>query len=304
MSKIKICHVIGNFVNGGVEAVIYNYFSHIDMEKYEVHIIGHGIRVQECADQFVSLGFKIHNITPKSVSFIRSCKEMEAIFRNEQFDIVHSHLTEWACVPMFLAWKCGVKIRINHSHMAEKPQGMKNKIYYGVRLYFGKLFATDYFACGRDAGIYLFGNHAVDSGKVTILPNAVDYEKFSYNIQLRNEIREKYNIEDSTIVVGHVGRFFEQKNHEFLIDIFEEYHKENLDSILVMLGDGELINKIKDKVTQKKLEGSVCFWVINQMWQNGIRPWICFYSLPITKDFQLLVLKHKFQVFLVYFLMV
>lgn len=71
--------------------------------------------------------------------------------------------------------------------MAEKPQGMKNKIYYGVRLYFGKLFATDYFACGRDAGIYLFGNHAVDSGKVTILPNAVDYEKFSYNIQLRNE---------------------------------------------------------------------------------------------------------------------
>lgn len=259
MSKIKICHVIGNFVNGGVEAVIYNYFSHIDMEKYEVHIIGHGIRVQECADRFVSLGFKIHNITPKSVSFIRSCKEMEAIFRNEQFDIVHSHLTEWACVPMFLAWKCGVKIRINHSHMAEKPQGMKNKIYYGVRLYFGKLFATDYFACGRDAGIYLFGNHAVDSGKVTILPNAVDYEKFSYNIQLRNEIREKYNIKDSTIVVGHVGRFFEQKNHEFLIDIFEEYHKENLDSILVMLGDGELINKIKDKVTQKKLEGSVCF---------------------------------------------
>ena len=57
MSKIKICHVIGNFVNGGVEAVIYNYFSHMDMEKYEVHIIGHGIRVQECADRFVSLGF-------------------------------------------------------------------------------------------------------------------------------------------------------------------------------------------------------------------------------------------------------
>lgn len=143
--------------------------------------------------------------------------------------------------------------------MAERPQGMKNKIYYGVRLYFGKLFATDYFACGMDAGIYLFGKHAVDSGKVTILPNAVDYEKFSYNIQLRNEIREKYNIEDSTIVVGHVGRFFEQKNHEFLIDIFEEYHKENLDSILIMLGDGELINKIKDKVTQKKLESSVYF---------------------------------------------
>ena len=259
MNRIKICHVIGNFVGGGVEAVIYNYFSHMDMEKYEVHIIGHGIRVQECADQFISLGFKIHNITPKSVSFIRSCKEMESIFRKEQFDIVHSHLTEWACVPMFLAWKCGVKTRINHSHMAERPQGMKNKIYYGIRLYLGKLFATDYFACGRDAGIYLFGKRAVDCGKVIILPNAIDYGKFSYSVQLRNEIRGKNNIKDSTVVVGHVGRFFEQKNHEFLIDVFEEYHKENSDSILVMLGDGELIENIKNKVFQKKLGGSVYF---------------------------------------------
>lgn len=259
MSKIKICHVIGNFVNGGVEAVIYNYFSYMDREKYEVYIIGHGIRVQECADRFISLGFKIHNITPKSVSFTRSCKEMEEIFRKEKFDIVHSHLTEWACVPMFLAWKCGVKVRINHSHMAERPQGLKNKIYYGIRLYFGKLLATDYFACGRDAGIYLFGKQAVDSGKVTILPNAIDYGEFYYSAQLRNKIRGKNNIKDSTIVIGHVGRFFEQKNHEFLIDVFEEYHRDNPDSLLVMLGDGELIKKIKSKAAQKKLEGSVCF---------------------------------------------
>lgn len=259
MSKIKICHVIGNFVNGGVEAVIYNYFSHMDREKYEVHIIGHGIRVQECADRFISLGFKIHNITPKSVSFTRSCKEMEEIFRKEKFDIVHSHLTEWACVPMFLAWKCGLKVRINHSHMAEKPQGLKNKIYYGIRLYFGKVFATDYFACGKDAGIYLFGKQAVDSGKVTILPNAIDYGRFYYSAQLRNEIRGRSDIKDSTIVIGHVGRFFKQKNHKFLIDIFEEYHRDNPNSLLVMIGDGELIEKIKRKVAQKKLEDSVYF---------------------------------------------
>ena len=259
MNRIKICHVIGNFVNGGVEAIIYNYFSHIDLEKYEVHIIGHGIRVQECADRFTALGFKIHNITPKSISFMRSCKEMEEIFKNEQFDIVHSHLTEWACVPMFLAWKCGIKIRINHSHMAERPQGMKNKIYYGIRLYFGKLFATDLFACGKDAGIYLFGRQAVDRRKVIILPNAIDYGKFYYSAQLRNTIRGKRNIKDSTIVIGHVGRFFEQKNHEFLIYVFEEYHRDNPDSLLIMLGDGELIEKIKSKVAQKELEGSVCF---------------------------------------------
>ena len=257
MKKIKICHVIGNFVNGGVESVIYNYFSNMNLNDYEVHIIGHGIRVQECADRFTELGFIIHNITPKSVSFIRNLKEMEEIFRDYQFDIVHSHLTEWACVPMFLSWKCGVKVRINHSHMAEKPSGVINKVYYGIRLWFGKIFATDYFACGRDAGIYLFGKKAVDSGRVTILPNAVDYNKFSFNYKKREEMRNKEGIDANTIVVGHVGRYFEQKNHRFLIKIFDEFHKIHPDSELVLLGDGELMESVKRQVKEMHLDSAV-----------------------------------------------
>lgn len=259
MNKIKVCHVIGNFVNGGVESVIYNYFLNIDLDKYEIHIIGHGIRVQDCADRFVNMGFIIHNITPKSVSFTKSLKEMDAIFRGYQFDIVHSHLTEWACVPMFLAWKCGIKVRINHSHMAEKPRGLKNKIYYGARLYLGKRFSTDYFACGRDAGIYLFGQRAVDSGKVTILPNAVDYDKFKFSRERRQEIRRDESIDDSTIVVGHVGRYFEQKNHHFLIKVFDEFHKIRPNSELVLLGDGELMESIKQQVKEMKLVDAVRF---------------------------------------------
>ena len=257
--KIRICHVIGSFVNGGVESVILNYFSHMDLSRYEIHIIGHGILVQECADKFSDLGFIIHNVTPKSVSISKNLKEMEKIFKEYKFDIVHSHLTEGACVPMFLAWKCGIKIRINHSHMAEKPSGLKNKIYYGIRLFFGKLFSTDYFACGRDAGIYLFGKRAVDSGKVIILPNAIDYKCFKYDIEKREKIREKNNINDSTVIIGHVGRFFEQKNHEFLIDIFEEYHRRNPDSALVMVCEGELMKKIREKVHDMKLEAAVRF---------------------------------------------
>lgn len=259
MKKIKICHVIGNFVNGGVESVIYNYFSNINLDMYEVHIIGHGIRVQECADRFINMGFIIHNITPKSVSLLKNVKEMEAIFKKYEFDVVHSHLTEWACVPMFLAWKCGVKVRINHSHMAEKPQGLKNKIYYGVRLYFGKLFSTDYFACGRDAGIYLFGKKDVDSGKVIYLPNAVDYSKFKFSPERRQAMRKGENIENNTVVVGNVGRYFEQKNHHFLIEVFNEFHKKRLNSVLVLLGDGELMESIKKQVRELKLENAVRF---------------------------------------------
>lgn len=264
MSQIKICHVIGDFVNGGVESVIYNYFSHMDLSKFEVHIIGHGIKVQACADRFTDMGFVIHNITPKSVSFLRSLSEMKNIFQKYRFDVIHAHLTEWACVPMLIGWLCGVKVRINHSHMAEEPYGIVNKIYYGVRLFLGKLFATDYFACGEDAGRYLFGNHAVDSGKVTILPNAIDFKSFHFDLSVRNEIRSKLKLNDSTVVIGHVGRFFEQKNHKFLIEIFRDYHKQNHDSILLLFGDGELKHETEIQVKSYDLGDSVRFMGVQQ----------------------------------------
>lgn len=264
MNQIKICHVIGDFVNGGVESVIYNYFSHMDLNKFEVHIIGHGIRVQACADRFVKMGFVIHNITPKSVSFARSMSDMKAIFQEYSFDVIHSHLTEWACVPMFIGWLCGVKVRINHSHMVEKPHGLVNKVYYGIRLFFGKLFATDYFACGKDAGRYLFGEHAVDSGKVMILPNAIDFKRYYFDLSLRKEIRSRLELNDSTVVIGHVGRFFEQKNHKFLIKIFRDYHKQNADSILLLFGDGEFKSEIKIQVREYGLGDSVRFMGVQQ----------------------------------------
>ena len=251
--------MIGDFVNGGVESVIANYFSHMDLDKFEVHIIGHGIRVQECADRFAKMGFVLHNITPKRKSFYKNLIEMSEIFKKEKFDIVHSHLTEWACVPMILAWKCGVKIRINHSHMAEKPEGLKNIIFYGVRLWLGKIFATDYFACGEDAGRYLFGDRLFDSGKVKVIHNAIDLQRFKFDSSVREKMRKKLGIDESTTVIGHVGRFFEQKNHVFLIDIFEKYKKINPNSILLLLGDGELRENIEEIVRNKGLNDSILF---------------------------------------------
>lgn len=259
MEKIKICHVIGNFVNGGVESVIYNYFSHMNLENFEVSIIGHGIRVQACANRFNALGLKIYNITPKSESLARNLKEMKEIFDTHHFDIIHSHLTEWACVPMILGWLSGVKVRINHSHMSEKPRGLKNKIYYGTRLFLGKAFATDYFACGRDAGIYLFGKRAVESGKVKLIPNAIDFDQFQYNPVLRSEVRASAGIQEQTIVLGHVGRFFEQKNHRFLLEVFRIYHTHHPDSILLLFGDGELKNEIAEMVHRDGLGDCVRF---------------------------------------------
>ena len=160
---------------------------------------------------------------------------------------------------MFLGALSGIKVRINHSHMAENPQGLKNKIYYGVRLFLGKLFATDYFACGEDAGIYLFGKNDVENGKVMILPNAIDLNAFNYKPFLREKKRLEAGIKDSTVVIGHVGRFFEQKNHRFLIEIFETFHMKNHDSVLLLFGEGTLRDEITQMVEERGLKDDIRF---------------------------------------------
>lgn len=64
----------------------------------------------------------------------------------------------------------------------------------------------------------------VSSSKFCVIHNAVDREKYKYSVQKREEIRGSMGITDQ-FVIGHVGNFCYQKNHYFLLDVFEEVHK-------------------------------------------------------------------------------
>ena len=124
---------------------------------------------------------------------------------------------------------------------------------------FSKVYVTDYMCCSELAGRWLFGDKAYDSGKVYLLNNAIDLDKFKYNKSLRKEKRKELGISDDTLVIGHIGRFVAQKNHTFLIDIFNELHKKNPSSLLLLVGQGPLMEEIKNKVKELKLNDSVRF---------------------------------------------
>ena len=105
----------------------------------------------------------------------------------------------------------------------------------------------------------MFDDRTFERGKVTIINNAIDLDKFKYSEKLRKEKRKELGIKDDTLVIGHIGRFVTQKNHTFLIDIFNELHKENKDSLLMLVGQGPLQYEIKEKVKSLGLENSVLF---------------------------------------------
>jgi glycosyltransferase involved in cell wall biosynthesis len=179
-------------------------------------------------------------------------------FKENHYDIVHSGMNTLSVFSLCAAWIAKVPIRINHNHStASKGETKRNILKYILRP-FAKIFATDYCACSRYAGEWLFGKRAMRKSKVTIFNNAIDLNKFKFDQQVREEVRKELNIEDK-FVVGHIGRFCYQKNHEFLIDIFEEVHKRRSNAVLLLVGIGELTDDIKKKVHDKGLADFVIF---------------------------------------------
>lgn len=163
---------------------------------------------------------------------------------------------------MFSLWaakSAKIPVRIAHSHSTTNKVEKKKNLIKQILRPFSKVFATDYMCCSEYAGRWLFGNKEYNNGNVYLLNNAIDLNKFKYDENIRNIKRKELNIDESTFVIGHVGRFVKQKNHRFLIDIFYAVHKQNPNTILLLVGQGPLMAEIKEQVKNLELEKYVIF---------------------------------------------
>lgn len=262
--------MINAFENGGAEAVILNYVSHMDRSLFDFHIVAHGVVSQVCEEKFRNLDFTIH-IIPSKKHPIGHVIGMYKVFHKEKFDILHIATTEWAFVAGFAGIAAGCKHRINHSHMAECPNDFATKAAFQIKAWLSRIATNEYWACGKDAARALFGRKKVDSGKVRIFHNAIEIERYSFNKEVRIALRNEFGFSSDTFVIGNVGRFSPQKNHSFLIDIFETVYQIHPDSYLVLVGEGTLKDTIQKKVHSKGLDSKVFFLGarndVNQIYQ-------------------------------------
>ena len=255
---IRIAHIVGKWLGGGVEAVIMNYYRHIDRDKVQFDLICDNDSTDIPYEEIEKLGGKVILIPPYQKVF-KYIKELKRVLKEGEYKIVHSHINTLSVFPLYAAKKAGVPVRIAHSHSTtNKKEWKKNLMKLALRP-FAKTFATDYFACSELAGRWLFGDKTFDEGKVYVLNNAIDLDKFKYDEKIRKEKRKELKIKDDTIVIGHIGRFVEQKNHRGLIDIFNEIHKLNENTILLLAGQGPLLEEMKEKVKSLDLEKNVKF---------------------------------------------
>ena len=256
--KIRVAEIIGKWVGGGVEQVVYNYASRIDKDKFQIDFFIDEDSLFIPEEKLKNAGINIIIVPPYQKVF-RNQKELIRIFKEKNYDIVHSHENTLSVFPLRAAKKAGIKVRIAHSHSTTNPKEKKKNLLKLSLRPFSKIYATHYFACTEHAGRWLFGQSEIEKGNVYILNNAIEVEKFKYNEEVRKAKRAQLGIDDNTIVIGHIGRFVAQKNHDFLIEIFNDVRKQNKNAKLILIGKGPLEELINEKVERYGLNDSVMF---------------------------------------------
>lgn len=192
------------------------------------------------------------------------------IVHSEQIKIIHiNSSTPYEVLVAFAAKIGGAKKIIYHSHNSSYYPGQKLVKLSEVFKWFMPFVITDYLSCSDAAARFMFPKKIVDAENYTVIKNGVDYDKHSFKPEVRTELRKKYGLENN-FVLGHVGRFNVQKNHEFLIDIFYEVYKHDNSARLFLVGIGETENQIKEKVKRLGIEEVVIFHglsdKVNQLW--------------------------------------
>lgn len=256
--QIRVAQIVGKMNSGGVESFLMNYYRNINREKIQFDfIVEKGSTIPQ-KNEILSLGGKVIEI-PSIKNIFGYIIELSNILYRNQYSIVHSHINALSVFPLFCAWIAGVPTRIAHSHSTSHKKEKIRNLLKNVLKKFSKLFANEYCACSEHAAKWLFGNEK----KVTIINNSIDINKFKYNEEKRNELRTKYKLENK-FVIGNVGRFMQQKNHEFLIDVFNEIYLKNENTVLVLIGEGPLEEKIKEKVEKLNLQEVVYFFGVKE----------------------------------------
>lgn len=254
MEKIRILHIVPNMQQGGLENIIMNIYRNIDRNKVQFDFLVHYKKKCFFDDEINKLGGNIYRFTfREDNNIIKYIMQLKKFFKeHDEYNIVHSHMPSLAYIHLGIAKKYKIKCRIVHCHEASYLKTFKGYL-KKICFRFAKYNANKYWACSTEAGKYLFNDRAFE-----IIPNSIDIDRFRFNKDERDRTRKKLNIENK-LVIGHIGRFNLEKNHKFLVEIFVKIQKINTNSILLLIGTGELEKKIRSMVVQLGISDKVKF---------------------------------------------
>ena len=256
--KINIAFITKDMPVNGISTVIMNYCRNIDRKKNKITIFSGKPIAEQYQKECEKLGIKIEEIPPKRGG--NPLKNYIYLFKNlnsKRFDIVHIHgNSATITIELLVCFLKGIKGRIAHCHNTTCDNIRIHKILKPIL----KLLYTKGFACSKEAGEWMFGN-----GKFEVLPNGFKTENFIFDEKKRESIRKKLKIKDG-FIIGHVGMFNNQKNHPFMLKVFEEVAKQNEKAYLLFVGTGPDYDRIQELIKKHPYsERIICYGVTDKV---------------------------------------
>ena len=243
---LRVLHSVSNMGRAGIETMLMNYYREMDRDRIQFDFLANKPVPGEYDEEIRSLGGRVF-VSPglNPVHYPRYRRYVSSLLQeNRDIRIVHAHNEAMGYYALQSAKDAGIRIRIAHAHNTRIIRDYK----YPLKLVCKQLLpgaATDYWSCGRDAGIYYYGKKRWNTSGF-ILHNAIDVQRFAFQQECRAHLRQLYGL-DECFVIGHVGRFNVQKNHSRLLDIFAAVAKDVPEARLVLIGTGELEQAMKEK---------------------------------------------------------
>lgn len=242
---------------GGAETFLMKVFRVLPEEYKLDFIVFRPDGVYE--DEVLSRGGKIYNIPKHSEHPIKALRMVEKIIKENRYqNVLKLADTPVGVFDVIAAKKAGAtNVSVRACNAASDMGTLKGVICSILRPALNICTDTK-IAPSELAGRFVFGHREFNKGNVHLLHNGVDLKEYGYDTEKRADLRKKYNINDK-LVIGNVGRFTTQKNHEFLLDVFKQIIKIEPESVLLLVGNGEKTEEIKDKARKLEMESRIIF---------------------------------------------
>lgn len=260
MDTKRLLCIIGSMNAGGAETFMMKIYRQLDKSMYQIDF---AVAVEEkmfYEDEIIAMGGKIYRISPKSKGFFKNFGEIKDIVRKNGYKyVLRVSQHSLSAFELLAAGIGGAKTRVFRSSNSNTTTGGgRDLMLHKICGFMPKLFANVRIAPSTEAAEFMFGKNCVAKNRAHLLHNAIDTGVFRYDAARRDEIRAELGL-NGCLTVGHVGRFNQQKNHSFLIDIFMKLHEKRDDTKLLLVGTGELEGEIKEKIAALGLEKNVVF---------------------------------------------
>lgn len=256
-TPIRVLQVLGGLEAGGAESFVMNLYRAVDREKVQFDFVKHIEHKGVFEDEITQMGGKIYRCPQYTgKNHFAYCRWWDSFFKEHpEYHVIHGHVRSTASIYLKIAKKNGL-ITIAHSHSTSNGNGISAIVKDMLQLPIRR--TADYlFACSDKAGKWLYGEKATKQPNYRMIPNGVDLKRFAFCEEKRQQMRHELGIAEDTFVLGHIGRITVPKNHQFLMELFAEYHKENPNSKLLLVGDGELFETVQQQCTQLGISDAV-----------------------------------------------